>query len=65
MKPSDMVRNTQKYQKVDAKLRAEKRQEWNPPLLWPLFSLAILIIILALPVVISYYRKQFKKPNKE
>lgn len=65
MKPSDMVRNNIKYQKIDPSLRDAKRLEWNPPLLWPFVSIIIFMLLLAVPVVINYYRQQFKRPTKE
>jgi len=40
-KPTQMVRNTLQYLRVDPELRAQKIQEWNPPLRWPLWLLPL------------------------
>lgn len=64
LKASDMVRNGLKYQKIDPELRAQKRKAWNKPEFWPLIGLVLFLILLTLPVVIGYYRQQFKKPTK-
>jgi oligopeptide transport system substrate-binding protein len=60
-KPSDMVRNALKYQSIDPVLRAKLREEWNKPITWPLIVLGIGFILILLPVVFGYYRKQYKK----
>ena len=38
-KPTQMVRNTLQYMKIDPELRAKKIAEWNPPVWWPLGAL--------------------------
>jgi len=38
-KPTQMVRNTLQYLRVDPVLRAEKIRQWNPPHWWPLWLL--------------------------
>jgi ABC-type transport system substrate-binding protein len=46
-KPTQMVRNTLQYMKIDAGLRARKIAEWNPPVWWPLgLLLAFLIAVI-------------------
>ena len=42
-KPTQMVRNTLQYMKIDPVLRAQKIQEWNPPVWWPLGLLGVLL----------------------
>lgn len=46
-KPTQMVRNTLQYMKIDPALRAKKIAEWNPPVWWPL---GVLIALLAAAV---------------
>ena len=49
-KPSDMVRNTLQYMKIDPALRVERVREWNRPVWWPLALLALaglLVVALA------------------
>jgi oligopeptide transport system substrate-binding protein len=60
-KPSDMIRNGLKYQKIDPIERAKKRQEWNAPVLWPFLVFGIILILLIVPVIIGYYQKTYKR----
>ncbi|WP_460873401.1 ABC transporter substrate-binding protein [Paralcaligenes ginsengisoli] len=46
-KPTQMVRNTLQYYKIDPAARARKIQEWNPPVWWPMW---LIIGLLALSV---------------
>lgn len=48
-KPTQMVRNTLQYLKIDAPLRHQKINEWNSPIWWPLFALLILLALLVWP----------------
>lgn len=50
-KPTQMVRNTLQYVKVDPALRVRKVHEWNSPLWWPL---ALLVLVVALAIWPSY-----------
>src|SRR5690606_19738973 len=48
-KPTQMVRNTLQYLRIDASLRAQKQAEWNQPVWWPLWVLgAVLFIIVGI-----------------
>ena len=42
-KPSKVGHNTLKYQRVDAALRAQRRAEWNRPVVWPLLLLVLVL----------------------
>lgn len=46
-KPNQMARNNLKYQRIDAELRARKRLEWNPPVVWPFVLLLMAVAFLA------------------
>lgn len=48
-KPTQMVRNTLQYMKIDSDLRSKKIAEWNPPIWWPLLLLLGLIGLLVWP----------------
>jgi ABC-type transport system substrate-binding protein len=48
-KPTQMVRNTLQYMKIDSDLRSKKIAEWNPPVWWPLLVLFGLLGLLILP----------------
>lgn len=62
-KPNLMANNTVKYKRLDPVLRAQKRAEWNKPVLWPLYALAGLVIIILLPGIITYMRKERQPPQ--
>jgi hypothetical protein len=49
---------TLKYIRLDTKLRAEKRTEWNQPVTWPLTVGALLIFAMVVPGVTAYRRRQ-------
>src|SRR5690606_26149557 len=57
-KPSQMVRNTLPYLKVDAELRAKKIAEWNRPVWWPLGLLALLVLLMAWPAMRLLRRRE-------
>jgi len=53
-----MANNTLKYKRIDSTTRAEKRSAWNKPVTWPLYTALLLFIVVVLPGVISYRRKE-------
>lgn len=57
-KPNLMARNTLKYKTVDADLRARLQREWNKPLLWPLVTLVIVLVLSIVPAWRSYRARQ-------
>ncbi len=57
-KPNLMANNTLKYKRIDPVLRNEKRQQWNRPLLWPVIVTALALILLLLPALIAYRRRE-------
>ena len=57
-KPNLMANNTLKYKQIEPRLRTESRTLWNQPVWWPIALLFILTIILLLPAIISYRRKE-------
>jgi len=48
-KPTQMVRNTLQYLKIDSALRAQKIAEWNQPVWWPLGLVALLLALVVWP----------------
>ncbi|HEY9460512.1 MAG TPA: ABC transporter substrate-binding protein [Paralcaligenes sp.] len=44
-KPTQMVRDTLQYYRIDPALRAKKIAQWNAPVWWPLWLLAVLALL--------------------
>lgn len=44
-KPTQMVRNTLQYYRIAPSLRVKKIKEWNQPVWWPLWLLAVLLVL--------------------
>ncbi|MEI7429845.1 MAG: ABC transporter substrate-binding protein [Betaproteobacteria bacterium] len=57
-KPNDVANNILKYQRIDVAGRAQKRHDWNAPVLWPLALMAVVLVAVILPAVISYRRRE-------
>lgn len=55
--PNLMARNTLKYKRIDADLRARKRADWNQPVLWPI-GLTLLALMLSLVPAWNSYRRR-------
>jgi ABC-type transport system substrate-binding protein len=58
LKPNLMANNELKYQRIDPVLRAQKRAEWNRPVVWPLWLGAAALVLAMLPAWVSYRRRQ-------
>lgn len=58
VKPNLMANNTLKYRRVEPALRAERRRDWNRPVLWPVLLLAGAIIAMIAPAVIGWRRHE-------
>lgn len=58
VKSNAMANNTMKYAKIDAAERKRLRDEWNRPVLWPIAVAAIVLVIIAVPAVISARRRR-------
>lgn len=57
-KPNQMANNGLKYQRIDPALRERLRDEWNKPVLWPIFLILIFLIAAIVPAMISYRRRE-------
>jgi ABC-type transport system substrate-binding protein len=57
-KPTKVGNNTLKYQRIDAAMREQKRQEWNRPVLWPLVAVVLLLAAVVLPAIHSHRRRE-------
>jgi len=58
-KPNLMANNTLKYARLDPEVRAQHRERWNQPVLWPIVLLLLLVVVSLVPVVISYRRREY------
>ena len=58
VKPNLMANNTLKYKRLDPGLRAQKRSEWNPPILWPVLAVAGLLLVSAVPAYVTHRRRE-------
>ncbi len=58
VKPNRISHNNLKYHRIDANLREQKRKSWNKPVLWPVATLLIVLLISLVPAVVSYRRKE-------
>lgn len=57
LKPNSMANNRLKYTRIDPAVRAEKRQAWNKPILWPLALGGVLFVLMLLPAINAYRRR--------
>lgn len=57
-KPNQIARNGLKYQRIDPALRESKRAQWNQPVVWPVVVGLALVLILSLPALVSYRRRE-------
>ncbi len=47
-----------KYQDIDAALRARLRAEWNRPVKWPAYALALLAVAIVIPGIVTFFRER-------
>lgn len=57
-KPGEMINNNLKYMRINPISRAQYRQEWNQPIVWPLSILLLVIVIATVPIFIKYWRRR-------
>jgi oligopeptide transport system substrate-binding protein len=57
-KPNKMAHNSLKYQRLDPAMRERLRDEWNRPVLWPLAVLPGALLLLLLPAIALYRRRE-------
>ncbi|MFQ5995726.1 MAG: ABC transporter substrate-binding protein, partial [Acidiferrobacterales bacterium] len=58
IKPHSMINNTLKYVRLDPKLRAQQREQWNRPIVWPLALLVIVLVGITVPAGVTYIRRE-------
>ena len=57
-KPTQMVRNTLQYLKIDPALRAARIDQWNRPVWWPLWLLLAALAVAILPAWLTLRRRE-------
>jgi len=57
-KPTQIIRNHIQYLRVDPQLRAQKVAEWNRPLWWPVWLIALALAAALLPALRAYRRRE-------
>lgn len=56
--PKIFARNQLKYLNIDGEQRAEKRAEWNKPIVWPIILLLIIVVASTLPAIRTVKRRE-------
>jgi ABC-type transport system substrate-binding protein len=57
-KPNAMANNKLKYERIDPNLRAQKRRQWNQPVLWPIGFMTVILLAILIPAFIIYWRNE-------
>jgi ABC-type transport system substrate-binding protein len=57
-KPNDMANNELKYLRIDGELRAQRRAEWNKPVLFPVVAVVSLLIIGTIPAAVTIWKRE-------
>ena len=61
VKPNLMANNTMKYKRVDPGLRAQSREKWNQPIVWPIYLLLVVLLLTIIPAVRGFYQRERAK----
>jgi ABC-type transport system substrate-binding protein len=57
LKPNLMANNRLKYTRIDAKERIQKRELWNKAVFWPMALAFLILILLFIPAIKAYKRR--------
>jgi ABC-type transport system substrate-binding protein len=60
-KPSNIIRDTLPYLRIDAQLRTQKIKEWNQAIWWPLAILPLLLLAVAWPAWRAWRQRQSQR----
>ena len=58
VKPNLMANNTLKYRRIDPTLRAQKREAWNEPIVWPIGAGIALVVLAVAPAWLGWRRHE-------
>lgn len=63
--PHGFANNTLKYQKINPTLREQLQEKWNKPILWPLWILLGFLVVIFIPLVITYWLREHRSNIKK
>ena len=58
VKPMGISAPTYQYRDIDSEARARHRLEWNKPIVWPAYLLAIALVIVIVPGIQTYLKER-------
>jgi ABC-type transport system substrate-binding protein len=58
VKPAGLSYPAAKYQDVDAQQRRELRADWNRPVVWPAYLLAVAGAVVLIPGIVTFFRER-------
>ena len=58
VQPNLMANNTLKYLSLEPGIREDKRAAWNPPVLWPIGAVVVVLVLGALPAIVIARRRE-------
>ena len=58
VEPNRLSHNNMKYYRIDGSLRAQKRREWNEPVLGPITLVVVVLLASLIPAVLVYRRRE-------
>lgn len=61
-KPHALSSNTLKYERLNNQKRHKLQAQWNKPTLWPLWVLLFFLLLIAVPLAITYWKRE-NQPN--
>ena len=58
VKPMGISAPTYQYRDIDSEERAQRRLEWNVPIVWPAYVLGIALVLLVVPGIRTYLKER-------
>jgi hypothetical protein len=58
VKPMGISAPTYQYRDIDSEERAQRRLEWNVPIVWPAYALGIALVLLIIPGIRTYLKER-------
>lgn len=64
-KPHSIANNVLKYERLNPSIREVKRAEWNKPTLWPIWIILGFLLLMSIPLVLTYWRRENRPTVKK